>query len=829
MAVTFLNDEVTFYYTTSITRNNNEQLSLVASRTVTPAARFFDQIPNPNSYIATHPSGSPNIFGNIDEVRMWDRALTQVEINQFRNQIVPHTAPGLLLQLSFDEDGTNLPNILNSVIDSPINATLIDAHFDVQNGFTSPQAQIYAPPGSPGYARLTERSISVPIGEQVSFSAGRIVPTFGETNLPDAELLPVTNPVGGVFDQTFNAATQQYDFVYSATNAPGAPDICAGNTVNTLQVDLQLVGTSTIVDSFTFRLNATVFPTFDEILYPRINSLDFTGVPTTGGTIQILGSGFGPQPQDLVGDDGIFLTTPEGSVVRCINATVSLTEATCFVPPGVGGNIPLTLSVCGGSGTSTIRYGTPTVTQITIRDEILIINGANFGPPNEFFGGPGNNITFGDTGIPCSIETLNHTELSCTIPDTVDPSSDAFLDTNITIFVGGQMAVGALRIGGDGSIRDTETPLIIGLVVGFGGCCCILLCAIGILGFAYQKKKGGQIAVAEAPFTPVEKKDFSTVIFGSENAPAPKKNSEHSKLLELLINDPEMKLALEIGELTQITEADSISKAMVIVFESSNKTLDMLKYYIEQEVLNVENPATLFRANSMVSKMFKFYSRLIGLPYLYKTIGKTITQLNFENLGIEVDPEKMEEGEDLNEMRWTLLAQSQKILKHILNSSSDCPTQFRYLCWQLKESVSERYDDHIDKTIGGFIFLRFFCPAVTSPEIYGILDDAPSSSTRRLLILITKSLQNLANDVEFGSKEPYMSNMNDFINENRGKLHDFYEKIILKPSENPGEPAKFPKGVPEKSLQELAEHLSNNLDKIKNQELRRELTDLLQK
>ena len=71
--------------------------------------------------------------------------------------------------------------------------------------------------------------------------------------------------------------------------------------------------------------------------------------------------------------------------------------------------------------------------------------------------------------------------------------------------------------------------------------------------------------------------------------------------------------------------------------------------------------------------MFKFYSRLIGLPYLYITVGPEIDELIGANLGLEVDPEKMEEGTDLDEMRWMLMAQSQKILKFILSSAEKCP------------------------------------------------------------------------------------------------------------------------------------------------------------
>lgn len=38
----------------------------------------------------------------------------------------------------------------------------------------------------------------------------------------------------------------------------------------------------------------------------------------------------------------------------------------------------------------------------------------------------------------------------------------------------------------------------------------------------------------------------------------------------------------------------------------------------------------------MVSKMFKFYSRLIGLPFIYETIGPPINQMIYDKLGLEV-------------------------------------------------------------------------------------------------------------------------------------------------------------------------------------------------
>jgi neurofibromin 1 len=191
-----------------------------------------------------------------------------------------------------------------------------------------------------------------------------------------------------------------------------------------------------------------------------------------------------------------------------------------------------------------------------------------------------------------------------------------------------------------------------------------------------------------------------------------------------------------------------------------------------------------------------------------------------------VDPEKMVEGSDLDEMRWTLMAETQKILKSIINSIDKCPVQFRTLFAYVKECVEARYPGSVNVTIGGFYFLRFFCPAISSPEAYGILEEPPSASTRRLLILITKVLQSLSNDIEFGSKEPYMTKLNDFIHSNRAKLASFFEKLT-KPGTKAPTPCVLPRNMKEVSLALLANFLKENIGKIDNPSMKAKLEPIL--
>lgn len=81
--------------------------------------------------------------------------------------------------------------------------------------------------------------------------------------------------------------------------------------------------------------------------------------------------------------------------------------------------------------------------------------------------------------------------------------------------------------------------------------------------------------------------------------------------------------------------------------------------------------------------------------------------------------------------------------------------------------------------MGAFIFLRFFCPAIVAPEVEGLVASPPPKEMRRGLLLIAKVIQNLANNVLFGAKEPYMYPLNDFLAGNIYKVTTFLREISV--------------------------------------------------
>jgi len=62
----------------------------------------------------------------------------------------------------------------------------------------------------------------------------------------------------------------------------------------------------------------------------------------------------------------------------------------------------------------------------------------------------------------------------------------------------------------------------------------------------------------------------------------------------------------------------------------------------------------------------------------------------------------------------------------------------------------------------------------------------PSPKARRNLILLSKLLQNLSNDVEFGVKEPHMAVVNEYIVANRDLMIEFLRKVASDPAAEEG-------------------------------------------
>jgi hypothetical protein len=195
----------------------------------------------------------------------------------------------------------------------------------------------------------------------------------------------------------------------------------------------------------------------------------------------------------------------------------------------------------------------------------------------------------------------------------------------------------------------------------------------------------------------------------------------------------------------------------------------------------------LFRGNSLLTQALDFHMRRVGKEYLDEVLSERIVEINTINPDCEVDPSRIGSSDDISK-NWTLLLTlTTDIWKSIAGSASRCPPELRQIMKYIRAVAEDRYGDFLRTvaytSVSGFLFLRFFCPALLNPKLFGLLRDHPQPKAQRTLTLIAKSLQALANLSNFGQKEEWMEPMNRFLSGNRQGVKDFIDDVCSIPAE----------------------------------------------
>lgn len=127
-----------------------------------------------------------------------------------------------------------------------------------------------------------------------------------------------------------------------------------------------------------------------------------------------------------------------------------------------------------------------------------------------------------------------------------------------------------------------------------------------------------------------------------------------------------------------------------------------------------------------------------------------------------------------------LLVILDQITQSIFTSPEACPRTVRFICNCLQKTVVAKWPtERLVRTrvVSGFIFLRLLCPALLNPRQFGLVGETPPPAATRSLVMIAKCLQNLANLIEFGGKEPYMEVVNPFILKNKERMIVFLDQL----------------------------------------------------
>lgn len=296
---------------------------------------------------------------------------------------------------------------------------------------------------------------------------------------------------------------------------------------------------------------------------------------------------------------------------------------------------------------------------------------------------------------------------------------------------------------------------------------------------------------------------------------APERRDKLSEIVPLL-SESSYKFSLALRTVTSGSDDELLCRALVYASYPNSFALDMLIHFIETEVEHCEQVGELFRSSSIACKMYTIYSKIVGIQYLWKTLARSIHtlddagqsedkrltvgdkssappstgQVSMMDLGsLEVDPERLAERlekevdeavmADVSIYQLELLLKTSRIFKRVVDSVNSVPRELRMVAKRVKMFVTSKFpQDEMDyKGVNAFFFLRFICPAVMTPQIYGVLEHPPGETSQRYFVLISKTLQNLANGTLPSSKESYMAKMDEFVVDNKVTLHRFIDRL----------------------------------------------------
>lgn len=240
--------------------------------------------------------------------------------------------------------------------------------------------------------------------------------------------------------------------------------------------------------------------------------------------------------------------------------------------------------------------------------------------------------------------------------------------------------------------------------------------------------------------------------------------------------------------------SQEIEKTRVYVVKKQGR--DCFKSYCtkEQHEYKRNYVNTMFRGNTILTKSLEKFMRLVGHSYLKRIIGSFVLDVVNEQPELEIDPSRLGistfKFEDMSEEERKIIESNQarlfkfstQLWESIRDTVDDLPMSFKLIFKHLGfelTNILQQSKTGIDNSVAGFLFLRYFCPGLLNPKLFGFVDSQQASLVQRPLTLITKIIMAFASRSRFGMKEPWLVPMNVFIDEHESELLEYFDKVTL--------------------------------------------------
>ncbi|GAV52250.1 hypothetical protein ZYGR_0AG02410 [Zygosaccharomyces rouxii] len=222
-------------------------------------------------------------------------------------------------------------------------------------------------------------------------------------------------------------------------------------------------------------------------------------------------------------------------------------------------------------------------------------------------------------------------------------------------------------------------------------------------------------------------------------------------------------------------EIDSLSAGLVNAFDSRNASIILVIELIKDEIKNAPRHMDILRRNSCATRTLSLFARNKGNAYLCRVLRPFLSELI--STGEHFEIEKLNPSDPSASLQVELFVKYMTLLVDTITSSVDIfPTELVVVCQTIFSAVEDKFPLYVYVAVGSFVFLRFFCPALVSPEAEGIIEisEAPY---KRPFITLAKVIQSLANGSDNVARWPALESQSHFLEKCRNRIFEFLKDI----------------------------------------------------
>eukprot|EP01124_Arcella_intermedia_P009090 TRINITY_DN15863_c0_g1_i1.p1 TRINITY_DN15863_c0_g1~~TRINITY_DN15863_c0_g1_i1.p1 ORF type:complete len:535 (+),score=122.51 TRINITY_DN15863_c0_g1_i1:130-1734(+) len=233
-----------------------------------------------------------------------------------------------------------------------------------------------------------------------------------------------------------------------------------------------------------------------------------------------------------------------------------------------------------------------------------------------------------------------------------------------------------------------------------------------------------------------------------------------------LMEDPQFVSLVE--EVVPAEERSFVGGCLMNIFQVRNKWKQYIDQMVQLEIDRCTEAGTLFRGNSIgVASIIHFLHKM-GKPHLSETLKPPIRVI-LNRLATNPDTESE-----------TVIEEFLGVLfEALFNSYTNFPYPMHYIFKSLRIHANKKFGENASmRAVTGFLFLRFYVPAIRSPNELSLSDRPLNSKELSVFLSLAAIIQKISNMTLYRQGDKLYC-LNKFFEQIQEETKMFIEKITL--------------------------------------------------